>query len=112
MEQQQTDTSTGLHGDVKSIESSLKTLWERARRAAEVIHELRENKRGLEAKVGELEVEVRHLQQELLRKEQALKAAAAQGDGGGGKSAFLSNGEKEALAAKIKMLLSKIDAYL
>jgi len=112
VEQQQTDTSTGLHGDVKSIESSLKTLWERARRTAEVIHELRENKRGLEAKVGELEVEVRRLQQELLRKEQALKAAAAQGDGGGGKSAFLSNGEKEALAAKIKMLLSKIDAYL
>ena len=112
MEQQQTDTSTGLHGDVKSIESSLKALWERARRTAEVIHGLREDKRALEAKVGEMESEVRRLQQELLKKEQALKATASQGDGGAGKSAFLSNGEKEALAAKIKVLLSKIEAYL
>jgi chromosome segregation ATPase len=112
VEQQQTDTSAGLHGDVKSIESGLKALWERARRTAEVIRELRENKRGLEAKIGELELEVRRLQQELLGKEQALKAAASQGDGGAGKNAFLSNGEKEALSAKIKVLLSKIEAYL
>ena len=112
VEHQQTDMSAVLQGDAKSIESSLKALWDRARRTAEIIHELRESKRALENRVGELEAEVRKLEQELSKRERLLASATAAGEAAQTKAHLFSNGEREALAARVKVLLSKIEAYL
>jgi septal ring factor EnvC (AmiA/AmiB activator) len=112
VEHQQADMSAILQGDAKSVESSLKALWDRARRAAEIIHALRENKKVLEQRVGELEAEVKKLEHELSKRERLLASATAAEEMAESKTRLVSNGEREALAARVKVLLSKIETYL
>jgi predicted RNase H-like nuclease (RuvC/YqgF family) len=113
VEQQQPDTVQGFPAELKAVESSLKALWERARRTSEVIHGLREEKRELQAKVEQMENEMRRLQQDMAKKEQTLRTVGATGDEASLKKAFIiGNGERDALAARIKLLLAKLEAYL
>lgn len=113
MEQPSTDLAAPSQGEVKSLESSLKTLWDKAKRAAEVIGELRDQKRLLETRVGQLEVELRQLQAELAKKDQLAKTMAANLKAVDPKRAVLfANGERETLAVRVRDLLAKIDAYL
>jgi outer membrane murein-binding lipoprotein Lpp len=92
-----------------NIESQIKTLWEKAQQAGDVISRLREEKHQLQSKVEQLEQDLGRLRSEIKAKEQQvqnlsateLKAATA-----------FSNGEKEQLTAKVKDLLARIDAYL
>ena len=46
MDQHAADTGIPVQGDARSLENSLKALWDRARRAAELITQLREEKRS------------------------------------------------------------------
>ncbi len=110
--EQQSDTVQGFPAELKSVESSLKALWERARRTSEVIHDLREEKRVLQAKVEQMEQEMRHLQQEMAKKEQTLRSVGATGDESLRKVVVIADGEREALSARIKSLLAKLEAYL
>jgi len=101
--------TTTLTGDGRSVESALKTLWERVQGAGDLIQQLREERQALLSQVDQLRAEVQHLQQDLSRKEQLMKTmTVSQGQAG----AALANGEREALARKVKDLLAKIDAYL
>ncbi len=113
MEQQQPESGPGFPAELKAVESSLKALWERARRTSEVIHGLREEKQELMSKVEQLENDVRRLQQEMTRKEQTLRAVGAAEDEATLKKALvIGNGERDALATRIKLLLAKLEAYL
>jgi chromosome segregation ATPase len=113
VDQQNTDTSTALQPDLKSIESSLKALWERARRTSEVIHSLRDERKVLAAKVDELTGEVRRLQNELGRKDQLLKSVTASMEEAATKMVTVfPDGDRDALAARIKILLAKLESYL
>jgi chromosome segregation ATPase len=112
VEQQQPDTVQGFPAELKSVESSLKALWERARRTSEVIHGLREEKRELQAKIEQMENEMRRLQQEMAKKEQTLRTVGVTGDDGPRKAVVIVNGERDALAERIKLLLAKLEAYL
>ena len=105
-------TEPGLQGDARSLENSLKALWDRVRKASEVIAQLREDKRVLTSRVAELESQVRHVQAELARKTQAEAAGDSQGAGARRGSGALDNGEREALAGRLKDLLAKLDSYL
>ena len=101
--------TTTLTGDGRSVESALKTLWERVQGAGDLIQQLREERQALLSQVDQLRSEVQHLQQDLSRKEQLMKTmTVSQGQSG----AAFANGEREALARKVKDLLAKIDAYL
>jgi uncharacterized coiled-coil DUF342 family protein len=101
--------TTTLTGDGRSVESALKTLWERVQGAGDLIQQLREERQALLSQVDQLRAEVQHLQQDLSRKEQLMKTmTVSQGQAG----AAFANGEREALARKVKDLLAKIDAYL
>jgi len=93
------------------IEESLKVLWEKVRRTGEIIAQLREEKQALHSQVALLQQEVAKLRNELAVKEQQLQRASAHAQDMS-TSAIVSNGEREQLAAKVKELLAKIDAYL
>jgi chromosome segregation ATPase len=102
-----------MPAELKAVEAGLKSLWDRARRTSEAIHGLRRDKHELQARVEELESEVKRLQQDVAKKEQTLRSIGASGDDAAMKKAILfANGEREALAAKIKLLLAKLEAYL
>jgi chromosome segregation ATPase len=103
--------STALAGDARSLENGLKELWARVRRAAELIARLREEKRTLEAKVGEMENELHRLQQEISRRDQLIVKMKAEA-GGTKQSTAIADGDREAFVARVKELLVKLDAYL
>ncbi len=112
VEQPQSETVQGFPAELKGVESSLKALWERARRTSDVIHGLREEKRELQAKVELMEQEMRHLQQEMVKKEQTLRSVGAARDEALRKAVVIADGERDALAVRIKVLLAKLEAYL
>ncbi len=93
------------------IEELLKVLWEKVRRAGDVISQLREEKQALQAQVTLLQQEVAKLRAELATKDQLLQRATT-GAQEMKAAALISNGERAQLAAKVKELLARIDAYL
>ncbi len=97
-------------GDVRSVENALKALWERVRRAGDLIQQLREERQALLTQVEQLRTEVQHLQNELSRKEQILVSMPSSREGDPAR--VFGNGEREALAQKVKDLLARIEAYL
>ncbi len=113
MDQHSSDISSALYGDTKAVETSLRALWERAKRAAEIIVQLREEKKMLQAKVEELEQELRGLQVELTEKKAFIsKQASELATASSKQGAALLNGEREELAVRVKSLLSKLETYL
>lgn len=113
MDQNSPEVGAPSSGDLRTIEVSLKGLWDRTRRAAELITELRGEKRVLLSRVEELERHVAMLQQELAKKEQLLrKVTAESGTAAATRATLLANGEREALAQRVKELLAKLEAYL
>jgi uncharacterized coiled-coil DUF342 family protein len=90
------------------LDEAFQALWDRARRTADVIQQLREERRALTAQVEQLRNEVRVLQQEVQNKDDQIKRVAQEATA----SAGLGNGERQALVARAKDLLAKIEAYL
>ena len=99
--------------DIKTIETSLEALWDKARRVSEVLVQLKETNGTLQRKVEDLEAVERNLKQELAAKERELErlrqdALRLQSNG----SNILTKEEKEALKARIKDLIGKINSHL
>jgi septal ring factor EnvC (AmiA/AmiB activator) len=99
--------------DIKTIESSLEALWDKARRVSEVLVQFRETNGVLRKKVQDLETVEQNLKQELAAKERELErlrqdALRLQSNG----SNILTKEEKEALKARIKDLIGKINSHL
>jgi len=99
--------------DIKTLESSLEALWEKARRVSDVLVQLKETNAALQKKVEDLESVERGLKQELSGKERELErlrqdALRLQSNG----SNILTKEEKEALKARIKDLINRINSHL
>jgi prefoldin subunit 5 len=104
---------SSLPAETRAVENVLKVLWERVRRAAELIQQLREERQALHSQVDQLRNDVRQLQQELARKDQLLKTVQTERQHPAQEEGLVfGNGERAALARKVKDLLAKIDAYL
>jgi chromosome segregation ATPase len=103
---QAVDESTLPAGDVKSVDGNFKALWESARRAAEMIAGLRQERQALRTHVARLE---RELQQIRAESAQLRKQTAEHAQEGG---MSIAGGERDQLAAKVKELIAKLDAYL
>jgi len=102
-----------VSGDVRSLESSLKALWERTRRAGDLIAELRGEKKMLLSRVEELESELDQVRRELAKKEQVMKRMATEAaEVSPARGTVFSNGERDSVVAKIKELLVKLESYL
>lgn len=104
-------TTDSLVEQIAHIEESFKVLWEKVRRAGDVISQLRQEKQALQAQVALLQQEVAKLRSELAAKDQQLQRSTA-GAHEMKVAAIISNGERAQLAAKVKELLARIDAYL
>ena len=113
MDQQPLEINLTFPGNEKAVEAGLKTLWERVKRAAEVISQLREERWALLAKVEKLEGEVLHLRQELKKKEESQKISTQHQTGIDVKQGTIfSNGDRQVLASRVKELLAKLESYL
>lgn len=108
VDQNPAETQHILQPDIPAVETWLKGVWDRAKKAAEMISRLREEKAELQAKVASMEQEISRLRQDLVSHEEAAKSAPANH----GDHAFLSNGDREQLTAKVKELLTKLDGYV
>ena len=99
--------------EIKSLESSLEALWEKARRVSEILAQMRETNTELRNRIESLESSDEILRRDLASKEQELdhlrrEALRLQSNG----SNFLTKEEKEALKARIKDLIIKINSRL
>lgn len=113
MPDQQTEAEVISGKDMKTIETSLEALWDKARRVSEVLVQLKESNSVLQKKVEDLEAVEQNLKQELALKDRELErlrqdALRLQSNG----SNILTKEEKEALKARIKDLISKINSHL
>ncbi len=113
MPDQQVEAESISGKDIKSLESSLEALWEKARRVSEMIVHMRETNSDLVKRVEALESSDENLKRELASKERELdqlrkEALRLQSNG----SNFLTKEEKEALKARIKDLIIKINSRL
>ncbi len=111
MEQNPTEKQVSPPSELRSLEGGLKDLWERVKQAAELIASLRDEKAALRARNSELEGRLRSIERALAEQQDVVKMLETQQAGSKGDH-VLSNGDREALAAKIRDLLAKIDAYL
>ncbi len=99
--------------EIKTLESSLEALWDKARRVSEALTQIRETNGELLRRVEDLESSGERLKQELATKERELErlrqeALRLQSNG----SNILTKEEKEALKARIKDLIGKINSHL
>ena len=113
MPDQQVEAESISGKDIKSLESSLEALWEKARRVSEMLVHMRETNSDLLKRIDALESSDDHLKRELASKERELEllrkeALRLQSNG----SNFLTKEEKEALKARIKDLIIKINSRL
>ena len=113
MPDQQVEAEVMSGKEIKTLESSLEALWEKARRVSEALVQMRESNGELLRKVGDLESAGERLKQELATKERELErlrqdALRLQTNG----SNILTKEEKEALKARIKELIGKINSHL
>jgi len=106
------NVDTGSRSDLELLESSLRGLWEKVKRAGELIGALREENRSLKGRVDQLEGELRQVQAELQRKDLALKESQAGAVAAKAGAAHFADGEREALLLRAKDLLSRIESYL
>jgi predicted RNase H-like nuclease (RuvC/YqgF family) len=100
------ELNTLTQGELKSMEVAFNAMWESARRAAEAITRMREEKHSLTATVERLEKELEHLRRETAQ----LKRQVAEQEHG--HSVGLAGDDRDALALRIKELIARLDAYL
>lgn len=113
MPEQQAELEVMSGKDIKSLESALQVLWEKARQVSETLVRLKEMKVTLQGRVEELEESEKRLKQELLGREKELErvrqeALRLQSNG----SDALTKEEKEALKSRIRELITKINSHL
>lgn len=110
MDQNQADVSHTMQSDSGTIDAWLKSLWDRARKAAELISRLRVEKAELQSKVASLEEELGRAKNELAKNEGKMRSLANENQGDN--RSFMSNGDREQLSARVKELLAKLDGYI
>lgn len=111
MDQNTAEVTHIPQADNRAIEVWLKGLWDRAKKAAELISRLREEKAELQTRVASMEEELARVRQELTKDEEMIRTLSAGRREEADHSVF-SNGEKEQLSAKVRDLLSKLDGYV
>ncbi len=110
MDQNPADAAHILQADNNVIDAWLKGLWDRARKAAELIAQLRVEKGELQTRVASLEEELLRVKSELAEKEEVVRTLSNEKSDTG--DSPLLNGEREQLSSRIKELLAKLNEYI
>ena len=107
------DVSVGSPAEAHTLDLTLKSLWDKVRRAAEVIARLRVENSQLQSTVGRMQQELSQQKEDLIKREQEIrKLSAEKTEIQSARTSGFSNGEREALSARVKELLGKIESYL
>jgi predicted nucleic acid-binding Zn-ribbon protein len=99
--------------DLRQLEESLQSLWEKARLVSDLLLRLKTENKELQSKLSGLELKERRWTEEIRQREQEMeevraRLAHAQSNG---KSLF-SKEESEALKSRLKELIVKINSRL
>jgi chromosome segregation ATPase len=108
------DTELNISRDLDAVENIVKSFWDRARAAATLITQLRDEKAMHSGRVSELESQLRLLRTDLATKEQELKrlrAEHAQLLNANGHE-LLTGEERELLKSRVRDLIAKINSHL
>jgi hypothetical protein len=107
------DAETAEKKDLRQLEESLQSLWEKARLVSDLLLRLKTENKELKTKVSSLELKERRWTEELRQREQEMEDVRAQ------LAHALSNGnslfskeESEALKSRLKELIVKINSRL
>jgi len=112
-EEQQPANAATVQSDVEAVEGALRGLWDRTRKAGELIAELRGENASLRGQVEGLRKDLEGLKHEIARKDEAHARWQAQRAGEEAqRGAALASGERDVLAARVRDLIAKLDAYL
>ena len=113
LEQDTIHTTSGSPADEQQVARLLQGVWDRVHQAGELIKELRTQRSDLVRRLEALESEISRMKGDLANRNEIIKtlteqqtaAETAQGKG-------FTNGERDAIAARVKELLARIDSYL
>ena len=109
------DIDSGVTLEARSLETVIRHLWERARATSELFAQIKEENRGLQERIGQLEGDVVRLKTDLIRKEQENKKLESEHSQLS--SSLIGNNimmedEREILKTKIRDLISRINSHL
>jgi response regulator RpfG family c-di-GMP phosphodiesterase len=107
------DAETAEKKDLRQLEASLQSLWEKARLVSDVILRLKAENKELQSKLSSLELEERRRTEEIQQREQEMEdvraqLAHAQSNG----SNLFSKEESVALKLRLKELIVKINSRI
>jgi predicted nucleic acid-binding Zn-ribbon protein len=107
------DAETAEKKDLRQLEESLQSLWEKARLVSELLLRLKAENKELHSKLSGLELKEQRWAEELRRREQEIEEvreqlAHAQSNG----SSLFSKEESEVLKSRLKELIVKINSRL
>ena len=113
MAEQQAEVEVSTIRDSKGLEGVFQTLWDRVRKAAELIDCLKEENRTLHGNSTRLEEQVAKLRRELIEKEETLRKMEEQHlQVLSHNNNLFSEEEKQALKSRIKELLTRINTHI
>jgi predicted nucleic acid-binding Zn-ribbon protein len=107
------DAETAEKKDLRQLEESLQSLWEKARHVSDLLLRLKTENKELQSRLSSLEVKERRWAEELRQREQEIEEvraqlAHAQSNG----SSLFSKEESEVLKSRLKELIVKINSRL
>ena len=113
MPEQLIDAEMTEKKDLRQLEESLQSLWEKARLVSDLLLRLKAENKELKSKLSSLEVKERRWAEEIRQCEQESEEVRAQlaHAQSNGKSLF-SKEESEALKSRLKELIVKINSRL
>jgi chromosome segregation ATPase len=107
------DAETAEKKDLRQLEESLQSLWEKARLVSDLLFRLKTENKELQSRLSSLELKERRWAEELRQREQEMEEVRAQlaHEQSNGNSLF-SKEESEALKSRLKELIVKINSRL
>jgi chromosome segregation ATPase len=107
------DADTAEKKDLKHLEESLSSLWEKARLVSDTLLRLKEENKELQSRISSLELKERRWDEELQQRERDLeevRSQLAQAPSNG--SSLFSKEELEVLKTRLRDLILKINSRL
>ena len=114
MNQRHNETEVPVVEEMSTLDSVLKSFWDKVHSASELIQQLREEKKILKERSEELEQQVSSLRQEVVTRDHELKrlrAEHAQLLSANGNNTFTPQ-EREEMKSRVRDIISKINSYL
>ena len=113
MPEQLIDAETAEKKDLRQLEESLQSLWEKARHVSDLLLRLKTENKELQSRLSSLELKERRWTEEFQQREQEMKEMRAQlVHAQSNESSLFSKEELEVLKLRLKELIVKINSRI